>query len=197
MITEKGNVKSSVKIDEKVQDELNKTTRILGIVYIALGAVLTAGGLVVCFLEAYWNSDDFIGTLLLMVGLILLVGGICVNVLCKNLRKTVTKFARVEEVEFYDNYLIERVYTDGEHTSTNKVYFKWIVKIKETQNYLFLYPSRAAAIAVNKSLPPNELNVVRALLKGVPQPVPAQSVQNTDADKPAEPFADMTDNKEE
>lgn len=87
------------------------------------------------------------------------------------------------------------MYTDGEHTSTNKVYYKWLVKIKETQNFLFLYTTRATAIAVDKnSLPPSELNTVRGLLKRVPKTAPAPNVNKPD--KPAEPFADMTENKD-
>lgn len=177
MITEKGTVKTSVTIDGKVQGELNKTSRILGIIYIVLGAVLTADGLALCFWEAFNNSDDIFGTALLVVGLILLFGGIFVIIVCEKAKKTTCKFVRVEEVEFFSDYFIEREYTDGEHTSTNKVYYKWLVKIKETQNYLFLYNTRVTAVAVDKNVPPDELNTIRGLLGRASQAPPAQ---NTD-----------------
>lgn len=195
MITEKGTIKTSVKIDGKVQDELNKTSRLLGLIYIVLGAVLTAGGLALCVWEVFNNSDDIWGTTVLVVGMILLFGGIFVLIVCDKSKKATCKFARVEEVEFFPDYLIERVYTDGEHTSTNKVYYKWLVKIKETQNFLFLYNTRVTAVAVDKNVPPSELNTIRSLLKGVPQAAPAPAPRETE--KPAEPFADMTENKDD
>lgn len=195
MITEKGTIKTSVKIDGKVQDELNKTSRLLGLIYIVLGAVLTAGGLALCVWEVFNNSDDIWGTTVLVVGMILLFGGIFVLIVCDKAKKATCKFARVEEVEFFPDYLIERVYTDGEHTSTNKVYYKWLVKIKETQNFLFLYNTRVTAVAVDKNVPPSELNTIRSLLKGVPQAAPAPAPRETEM--PAEPFADMTENKDD
>lgn len=194
MITEKGTIKTSVKIDGKVQDELNKTSRLLGLIYIVLGAVLTAGGLALCVWEVFNNSDDIWGTTVLVVGMILLFGGIFVLIVCDKSKKATCKFARVEEVEFFPDYLIERVYTDGEHTSTNKVYYKWLVKIKETQNFLFLYNTRVTAVAVDKNVTPSELNTIRSLLKGVPQAAPAPAPRETEM--PAEPFADMTENKD-
>lgn len=196
MITEKGTIKTSVKIDGKVQDELNRNGRILCVVYIIVGAVLSAGGLALCVWEVFKDSDGGFGTLLLTVGLILLFCGIFLIFILNNAKKATGKRERVEHAEFFDDYLIERVYTDGEHTSTNKVYYKWLVKIKETQNFLFLYTTRATAIAVDKnSLPPSELNTVRGLLKRVPKTAPAPNVNKPD--KPAEPFADMTENKDD
>ena len=177
-----------------MQEELNKTSRTLSLIYIIVGAVFSAGGLALCFWEAYIDWDGGWGALLLTVGLILIFCGIFLIFILNNVKKSVHKRERVEHAEFFNDYLIERVYTDGEHTSTNKVYYKWLVKIKETQNFLFLYPTRAAAIAVDKnSLPPSELNTVRGLLGRAPMTAPAPNAQKPD--KPADPFSDMTENK--
>lgn len=205
MITEKGTVKTAIVHDENLYKELNKGMRNLGILYIVCGAIIFVLGCVLFGINAYEGTEDSDNKILVIAGLFFLALGIVFLVICRNTAKTALKLNRRQELEFFSDYLLEKGYTEGEHTSTNKIYYKWIVRIKETQNYLFLYNSRMTALAVDKkSLPLNELNTIRALLGRAPQPAPAQSVQpaqNVQAeqsdDKPAEPFADMTDNKEE
>ncbi len=199
MITENGTVKTSVEHSENVYNELNKNLRSLGILYIVCGAVIFVLGLVVSILEALEETGDWQDATMIIVGAVFAALGIFFLVLYKNAAKAALKFKRVEEVEFFGDYLIDKEYTDGELTSTNKVYYKWIVRIRETKSYLFLYNTRVTAIAVDKnSLPPNELNTIRALLGRAPQPAPVQNLQTEQSgDKPAEPFEELTDNKEE
>ncbi|MDE7087160.1 MAG: hypothetical protein K2O67_03100 [Clostridia bacterium] len=160
MITEKGSIKVSTPITERVSRELNKKTRVLGIVYTVVGAVVLAAAFVSMIL---WDSD--FDSLFIMLGGIILAMGIFLLVACSNIIKSVRKYAKVDEVEFFRDYLIFREYTDGEHTSTAKIYYKWLVKTAESEHYLFLYNTKASAVCVEKSaLPVGELNTVRTIL---------------------------------
>lgn len=211
MITEKGTVKTSVVHDEKMYNELNRSMHNLGILYIVCGAIIFALGVVMLGISIYEGTDDW-NIILLAVGVIFVFLGIFFMLLCKNSAKAARKFKRLDEVEFFGDYLIEKGYTDGEHTSTVKLYYKWIVRVRETNNYLFLYNTRVTAVAVDKNgLPLDELNTIRSLLGRPVQPAPVQNVQPAQNEQPAQsagesaatevpppdPFADMTDNKEE
>lgn len=214
MITEKGTVKTDIVHDENLYKELNKGMRNLGVLYIVCGAIIFVLGCVLFGINAYEGTEDADNKLLVIAGVFFLALGIIFLVICGTSARTALKLNRRQELEFFGDYLLEKGYTEGEHTSTNKIYYKWIVRIKETQNYLFLYNSRMTALAVDKkSLPLNELNTIRALLGRAPQSAPAQpaqnalSVQNVQSVQnenepvaqevpPAEPFADMTDKKD-
>lgn len=208
MITEKGTIKTSVKQDERMYGELNKNIRNVGIFSLIAGAVVFVCGVLILCINISEQTDVSDSFVIPVLSVLLIFLGVFYILLCKNTAKNASKMNRVEELEFFDGYLIEKEYTDGEHTSTNKVYYKWLVRIRETKNYLFLYNTRVTAVAVDKnSLPPNELSVIRALLKRAPQPAPAQTVQDAQnvqngvapaaADvPPAEPIADTTDGKD-
>lgn len=170
MITEKGTVKTSVKHDVKLYAELNKTVRNLGIVCLVAGAVIFVCAVLVLGINIYENTDETDGYITLGLSALCIFLGVFYILLCKNAAKAALKLNRVEELEFFGDYFIEREYTDGEHTATNKVYYKWLVKIRETKNFLFLYNTRVTAAAVDKnSLPPEELNTILAHLGRAPK----------------------------
>ncbi len=201
MLTERGTVKTSVKLDEKLYCELNKNLRTLGILYIVIGAVLTAVGVFVLGIAIYENEIvDYYDILIFVLGIVFIFIGIFFRLYYKNFNAAASKMNRIEEVEFFDGYFMEYEYTEGELTSTNKVYYKWIVKVRETKNYLFLYNTRVTAVAVDKnSLPLNEFNTVLSLLGRAPKTAPAQNIQTENAPaqndvSPAEPFADLKQN---
>ena len=176
MITENGTVKTSVKHDEKLFEELNKNVRILGIICLVAGAIIFVCGVLVLGVNIYEGTNDSDSYVLLGLSAMFIFLGVFYILMCKNSAKAAVKMNRVEHLEFFEGYLIEKEYTDGEHTSTNKVYYKWLVRIRETKNYLFLYNTRVSAIAVDKnSLPPNELDTIRSLLGKAPKATPEQN----------------------
>lgn len=165
MITEKGTVKTTTAITESVYDELNKPTKNLGIVCTVFGSIFLFIA-VVCFFYAlvYGLAVSGLG-ILIFLGCVLLLPGIYFLMLCKNFKASARRFRKADEVEFFSDYVIVREYTDGEHTATNKVYYKWLVKIKDSTRYLFLYTTKTAAVPIEKaSLSSNELNTVNRLL---------------------------------
>lgn len=198
MITEKGTVKTAVKHSEKLYSELNRNVRIAGIICLVVGGLVMTLGILVLGIDIYEGKYETDSYIVIGLGAICLFLGLFYVLVCKNAAKTALKMNRVQEVEFCDGYLMEWEYTDGELTSTNKVYYKWIVKFRETKNFLFLYNSRVTAVAVDKNgLPLNELNIIRSLL-GRPTVAPtAPTPQSVSDVPPAEPFSDMTENKDE
>lgn len=198
MITEKGTVKTTVKHSEKLYSELNRNVRNVGIMCLVVGGLVVALGILLLGIDIYEGRYDTDSYIVIGLGAICLFLGIFYVIICKNAGKNALKMNRVQEVEFCDGYMMEWEYTDGELTSTNKVYYKWIVRFRETKNFLFLYNTRVTAVAVDKNgLPLNELNIIRSLL-GRPTVVPTvQTPQSVSDAPPAEPFSDMTDNKEE
>lgn len=162
MITENGAVKTSTPITEQVSKELNKKVFILSIIYIVFGAIILALGFA---FYVFTTEGESFGLILLVCGTIILLCGIIMVVNHGAVKKATLKYKKVDEVEFYRDYLMLYEYTDGELTTTSKIYYGWVLKIKETANYLFLYNTRATAVAVDKnSLPLTELNTVRMLL---------------------------------
>lgn len=171
MITEKGTVKTSTQLNERMHHQLNGASRGLGITLIVLGGLVLLAGFIILI-----ASDNDALTLFIVGGVFLTVG-IFTVVSQASMVKQIRQTNRVEEAEFFRDYLIVREYADGEHVSTVKIYYKWLVRVKETSNYLFLYNTRVTAVPVEKStLPINELNAVRKLL-GRPAVGPAVSVQ--------------------
>ncbi|MDE7162621.1 MAG: YcxB family protein [Clostridia bacterium] len=207
MITERGTIKTSTNLDEKLYIELNGKLRKQCIAYIIIGALLAPLGILGLGVDIYKGEDITSGTVVLAAGVAIIFLGIFFLIYYKNFNRAAVKMNRVEEVEFFNGYLMEYEYTDGELTSTNKVYYKWLLRIRETKSYLFLYNTRVTAIAVDKNaLPLSELNTIRMLLGRpvaggtqvtVQPPVQTPEPTASDSVEPAEPFTDITDNKEE
>ncbi len=171
MITEKGTVKTSTQLNERMHSQLNGATRALSITLIVLGGLVLLAGFIILI------ASDNDALTFLILGSVSLIFGIVTVVSQASILKQIRQSNRVEEAEFFRDYLILREYADGEHVSTTKIYYKWLVRVKETSNYLFLYNTRVTAVPVEKStLPINELNAVRKLL-GRPAVGPAVSVQ--------------------
>ena len=202
MITERGTIKTSTPITEQVNKELNKRVFALSIVYIILSAIFLALGFVI-----YLLTEDSYGLVLLVCGAILCACGIIMIGAVRTAKNLNLKRQKVDEAEFFRDHLMAYEYTNGELTTTSKIYYSWLIKIKETPNYLFLYNTRATAFAVDKNaLPLSELNTIRMLLGRpvagdtqvtVQPPVQTPEPTASDSVEPAEPFTDITDNKEE
>ena len=164
MITEKGGIKSSTPIDERAVKELNKSSFTLGIVYTVGGSIMIALWLILLVAETLEGTGESF-TLLLCLGILFLFLGIIMITSRNKILKNSTMRKTVDEVEFFRDFMILREYVNGEHVSTSKIYYGWLVKVKETANYIFMYNTAATAVSVDKaSLPPQELNAVRKLL---------------------------------
>lgn len=170
MITEKGTVKATTVHNENLNKELNKPSKILGIVYTVTGAIM-----IFLYILLSVLSDEEIGVadkeavafniFLMAAGAVLLVIGIVLIGTYARINKLKGVETKSEENEFFTDYLINREYVNGEHISTAKVYYHRIVRVKETKSYIFIYNTRVTALSVDKTaIPANELTTIRSLL---------------------------------
>lgn len=205
MTTEKGTVKSTVRLDGGVIKTLNKNSLVLGIVCIILGAVTFALGLyvfvnsLVAMLNDAEENPDYT---VLICGVIVLMVGIFAVIAYNNAAVQADKQPKVEEDEFFNDYILSKEYINGEHISTTKTYYSWILKVKDTPAYLFLYPTKVTAYCINKaSLTPEELNIVYNLITScgryAPQPVAPNPQGTTGAENRQAPPENKTAPAEE
>ena len=194
MITQNGTISVSTQVDEAVQKEFNKPSFTLGVVYTVLGAVALCTGFIDLLAYIFSDSGVFMTSYAMLgLGTLFLVLGIIVLISCNANLKPFRQASRVEELEFYNGFIMARGYENGELISTLKVYYGKIVRRRETANYIFLYTSRATAILFAKrNLSENELNTVRGLLNTRTMPAPAQNYQAYGQPVPQDPFADFS-----
>lgn len=155
-------MKCKVKIDRKVQDELNKNIQIVSIIclivgvigliaYIVLGAIIES--------EPFWIEFFLAFSAPFAFGLVMLV----INA---NNKKKVEKAVIEDAFDFQEEFMMVESSKNGEVVSNLKFYYKEIIKVKETNNYLFLYPNKASAFAIPKhDLSEDELNTLKGWVK--------------------------------
>lgn len=147
------------KIEGKVQKELLLPLYVVAWVTTCLGAV----GLIVFGVllggEETTNAWDAIGYP--FAGL--LVVGICIFVM----HAFKVKSANINKENLYvfnDEFFEIKTIYHGEIEDTGKLYYNDIAKIKETKNYIFIYPTINLAYPVAKANVEN-LDALRKLLK--------------------------------
>lgn len=203
MITEKGSIKVATEHNAEMNKELNKTTIIFGIAYAVLGGIMLLTSTLIYVIKPLPELPF----LWLILGTVLLIFGLTIVGSAKNINKLNGVNKKVEEAEFFSDYLINREYENGEHLVTAKVYYSRLVRVKETKNYIFLYNTRVTAVAVDKNkLTEQELNGIRSLLGhpvAVAAPVtpvaeqPAPQVEENKAEVQAEkPVEDENSDKQ-
>lgn len=203
MITEKGSIKVATEHNAEMNKELNKTTIIFGIAYAVLGGIMLLTSTLIYVIKPLPELPFF----WLILGTVLLIFGLTIVGSAKNINKLNGVNKKVEEAEFFSDYLINREYENGEHLVTAKVYYSRLVRVKETKNYIFLYNTRVTAVAVDKNkLTEQELNGIRSLLGrpvAVAAPVtpvaeqPAPQVEENTAEVQAEkPVEDENSDKQ-
>lgn len=83
----------------------------------------------------------------------------------KTTKKTVAS-ELVNEYEFDNDFFTVTSYKHSEQVGTIKVFYKEIYKIKEKNNYIFLYINRVNAYIVDtENLPKEDITLLRAILK--------------------------------
>ena len=92
------------------------------------------------------NTNAFILSLMALV----LAGGILMIWCYFKIKRDTLKENRTNEVEFFEEYLESRVIKNEQVVATQKVNYNEIVKIKETEDYIFIYPTINTAFVVDK-----------------------------------------------
>lgn len=138
-------IKIKSVVDEKAQKSLAKHSLILYIVILAIGV---AGLLGYVIWSLYPDSEA--SSILLIFALPLVVG----LVMLLSLKQNVKKMAQnnyVNEYEFDEEYFTVATYQNGEVKGTHKVYYRELHKVRENDEYIFLYLNSKSAYIVAKS----------------------------------------------
>lgn len=176
MITESGTIKTNTPLSVEMQRELTKPSLILGIILVVSSGVLFCGELVLFIFEVL-TDIEFKSVGIFMIAAVSLFAGLVSLRVRINLINQVKNFNRVIEAEFFSNYFVARVFTQGELTTFIKTYYGWTVNTKETLNYLFIYNASNSAIPVLKSaVTAEELVRIKELVNSKALP-PVQPVQ--------------------
>lgn len=146
-------------VDEKAQKSLAKHSLILYAVILALGIAGLVG-------YVTWGilSDSEAASVLLIFAVPFVAG----LVMLLSLRQNVKKMAQnnyINEYEFDEEYLSVATYQNGEVKGTHKVYYKELHKVRENDEYIFLYlNSKSAYIVAKSDATAEDLTALRQLL---------------------------------
>lgn len=143
-----------------MQKELNHTRYVWGVVLTAIGLVGVSAFLVVAFCFPYL---DYLFTALIFSFLPLIFGGMIVWS-CIRQVKIVSRMNIINTYDFAPDFVVITTIRNGETIGLMKVYYTELKKVKETENYLFLYQNPTSAFPVKKS----EFNVADLIiLRGI------------------------------
>lgn len=152
-------MKYTCEINKDLQTELNKSFKRNCIIAVVAGIIGLLAYIVIpkemLLMEILlWISSCAFG-----IGLVLLISINTVN-------KKASDNKIVGEYELEETFMIINAFKNGEQISSAKVYYKDLIKTKETENYLFLYPNKQTAYPVPKNkLTPEELSLVKVWIQ--------------------------------
>lgn len=147
---------------KKMYDELFNNSVIICGVECVVGAVFLSLYIIMYILS---NSQVLY---LLYCGVFLFVFGLLLTIVTLKQKNNQIKKDKnkVETIIFNEDHMLTSLKDKTEITATEKVYYKNIIKIRETKNYLFLYPNRAVAYPISKNeLKHNEIEQIKNLIK--------------------------------
>ena len=150
-------MKYTCEINQQLQTELNKNVKRNSIIATIVGVV----GLVAYIGLSMWK-ELFVFEILLWVSACLFGFGLVYIAMINKTNKKSAESKIIGEYELEETFMTITASKGNEQISTAKVYYKDIIKVRETENYLFLYPNRQVAYPVPKNkLTPEELSMVK------------------------------------
>lgn len=152
-------IKIKSVVDEKAQKSLAKHSLILYAVILTIGIVGLLGYVIwSIYPDSEASSVLLISALPLVVGLVMLL----------SLRQNVKKMAQnnyINEYEFGEEFFNVATYQNGEVKGTHKVYYNELHKVRENDEYIFLYlNSKSAYIVAKSDATAEDLTSLRQLL---------------------------------
>ena len=150
-------MKYTCEINQQLQTELNKIAKRNSIIATIIGVI----GLIAYIVLSTWK-ELFVFEVLLWVSAGVFGVGLAYIVMINKANKKSANSKIVGEYELEETFMTITAIKDGERISSAKTYYKDIIKMRETENYLFLYPNRQIAYPVPKNkLTPEELSMVK------------------------------------
>ncbi len=150
-------MKANLKIDGKVQKEMLKNQFALAYIFMAIGIVGLVAYIIV---DVILEIPDYSFLLYFSVSLGVGVG---LLYLYKNMVKSADKMNKENIYSFHTDYMYLDTIYHGEVEASTKLFYTDIFKIKETKNYIFVYPDSTKAYPIPKSQI-KDLNALRKML---------------------------------
>lgn len=146
------------KINGKMQQELLLGFKVIGLISLILGAIGLTVDIVleVAEVHSFALLTTFAFALLLVMGIVMVVYN----------AKLVKQSERINKENlyiFYDEYFEIKTIYHGEVEDKTKLYYSDILKVKETKNYIFIYPDNTKALGIDKKNVPS-LEELRKLI---------------------------------
>lgn len=144
-------MKCTVKIDENLQKELNFKSWLIYLIFTIIGSV----GLLAYIVIGMFTESQVL-EFILWISAFAFAFGIVMILSIKKINKKAIANGFIDTLEFEQDFCIEKTSKNDEVISTLKVYYKDLIKLRETKNYLFLYVNQAGAIPLPKNAFSNE-----------------------------------------
>lgn len=154
-------MKCKLKITEEMQKELNSKPLLIYLIMAIIGGVgLLLYIAVGTFKEYAWL--DYI----LFASSVFFGFGLVFYITMKNSYKKNPYLNNIAEYELNEDHLIESIYKDDDQLANNKHYYKNIIKIRESKNYLFLFITIGSACAIPKNeLTNDEITLLKSWIE--------------------------------
>lgn len=138
-------MKSSVKVDEKVIKQLNSNILKKGLIW----TILSSAIILIYIIVTVFLNKNINALILSLMAFVSAVGILLIWCYFKIKRDTI-KENRTNEVEFFEEYLESSVIKNEQVIATQKVNYNEIIKIKETEDYIFIYQTINTVFVVEK-----------------------------------------------
>ena len=149
--------KCSVKIDENLQKEINRKMWIYSLILTIIGLV----GLCVYVVLSVKYDNAWTETLLWVMAFSFGFG-ISFIVSIKKTNKKVSMNNYTDNLEINEEYIFATTTKNEDVISTIKIYYKDLIKIKETERFLVLYVTKINALIIPKnSFNPEEISTIK------------------------------------
>lgn len=150
-------MKYRCEINKQVQTELSKTAKRNSIISLVVGII---GLLAYIIISTF--KEMFVLEILLWAFAVMFALGLVMLITINKLIKKASENKLICECEFDEEFMNVTAIKNEEQISYSKVYYKDLIKIKETENYVFLYPNKQMAYPVQKrDIPSNELSILK------------------------------------
>ena len=140
-------MKCNVKISENLLKELNHRSKVISLIMVFVGAVAIV--LWATLSEFLGDSNWFY--LLLCLGAIYFVFGIILLCNIKKITDNQLQNPKIEQMEFFADSVSVTTLKNDEVIATAKFRYSELIKARETENYIFLYPTKTNAVCADKN----------------------------------------------
>ncbi len=158
-------IETKAVVDEKLQKELNFRAFIISLIMLIIGIVGILALIILTAIKDVIFSELIDFSLLICFAMFFVIGVIGIINL-KNVNKKAILNRAELTMQFDEEFYIIIENKHEEQVANAKIYYKDIVKTKETKNYFFIYPNSLIAHPILKSEISNEnLQLIKERVK--------------------------------